>query len=108
MVHPKQIFGPSYFVICKYYRVFPADIAKKTRRVPVNPCKHLQCMYSKALQAIKGTVMKKKEYLDCKPIPVMKTGFSLCCISHREYPVLAQYWPCTGLQCFHTIHEISN
>jgi hypothetical protein len=29
--------------ICKYYRVFPADIAKKKRRVPVNPCKHLQC-----------------------------------------------------------------
>ena len=29
--------------ICKYYRVFPADIAENPRRVPVNPCKHLQC-----------------------------------------------------------------
>ena len=29
--------------ICKYYRVFPADIAEKTLNHPVNPCKHLQC-----------------------------------------------------------------
>ena len=29
--------------ICKYYRVFPADIAENPHRVPVNPCKHLQC-----------------------------------------------------------------
>ena len=31
--------------ICKYYRVFPADIAWNPCRVPVNPCKHLQCTY---------------------------------------------------------------
>ena len=62
--------------------------------------------------------------IHCKPIPVMKTGFSLCSISHREKPVfinwepcnenrfflcmeilhrenpvLALYWPCKGLQC---------
>ena len=62
--------------------------------------------------------------LHCKPIPVMKTGFSLCSISNSEKPVfinwepcnenrffpvwkyytgktlfLALYWPCTGLQC---------
>ena len=30
--------------ICKYYRVFPADIAENPRRVPVNPSKHLQCI----------------------------------------------------------------
>ena len=29
---------------CKYYRVFPADIADKTLNLPVNPCKHLQCL----------------------------------------------------------------
>ena len=29
--------------ICKYYRIFPADIAENPWRVPVNPCKHLQC-----------------------------------------------------------------
>ena len=29
--------------ICKYYRVFPADIAEKTLNHPVNHCKHLQC-----------------------------------------------------------------
>jgi hypothetical protein len=29
--------------ICKYYRGFPADIAESPRRVPVNPCKNLQC-----------------------------------------------------------------
>ena len=28
----------------------------------------------------------------------MKTGFSLCGKLHRENPVLALYWPCTGLQ----------
>ena len=28
---------------CKYYRIFPADIAENSCRVPVNPCKHLQC-----------------------------------------------------------------
>ena len=31
--------------------------------------------------------------------PVMKTGFSLCGKLHREFPVLALYCPCTGLQC---------
>ena len=52
----------------------------------------------------------------CKPIPVMKTGFSLCSISNRENPVFitgipaienrffllwkyytgkSQFWPCT-------------
>ena len=48
-----------------------------------------------------------------REIPVMKTGvpamrtgvpcnensFSLCGKLHREIPVLALYWPCTGLQC---------
>ena len=29
--------------ICKYYRVFPADIAEKPLNHPVIPCKHLQC-----------------------------------------------------------------
>ena len=29
---------------CKYYRIFPADIAENPCRVPVNPCKHLQCI----------------------------------------------------------------
>ena len=29
--------------ICKYYRVFPADIAEKPLNHPVNPCKHLPC-----------------------------------------------------------------
>jgi hypothetical protein len=29
--------------IFKYYRMFPADIAENPCRVPVNPCKHLQC-----------------------------------------------------------------
>ena len=63
-------------------------------------------------------------WLHCKPIPVMKTGFSLCtspnrekpvfitgflanvnkffpCVGkvHRENPVLALYWPCKRLQC---------
>ena len=32
-----------------------------------------------------------------RDIPVMKTGFSLCGKLHRENPVLALYWPCTGL-----------
>ena len=33
-----------YFpAICKYYRVFPADIAEDHLNHPVNPCKHLQC-----------------------------------------------------------------
>ena len=29
--------------LCKYYRIFPADILENPCRVPVNPCKHLQC-----------------------------------------------------------------
>ena len=32
----------------------------------------------------------------------MKTGFSLCGKLHRENPVLALFWPCTGLQCIKT------
>ena len=59
---------------------------------------------------------RKQIMVHCKPIPVMKTGFSLCTFSHREkpvsiswnpcwekvhreIPVLALYWPCKGLQC---------
>ena len=37
--------------------------------------------------------------LHCKPIPVMKTGFSLCGNTTQGNPVLALYWPCKGLQC---------
>ena len=37
--------------------------------------------------------------------PVMKTGFSLWELVHRENPVLALYWHCTGLQCtYNTIN----
>jgi hypothetical protein len=44
-----------------------------------------------------------------KPISVMKDGFSQLmktgfpCVGklHRENPVLALYWPCTGWQCDH-------
>ena len=32
--------------ICKYYRIFPAYIAENPCRVPVNPCKHLQCTFT--------------------------------------------------------------
>ena len=37
----------------------------------------------------------------------MKTGFSLCGKLLRENPVLALYWPCTGLQCLdsHNLEE---
>ena len=60
---------------------------------------------------------KSNFYVHCKPIPVMKTGFSLCSISNREKPVFITgipanenrffpvwkyhagktlLWPCTG------------
>ena len=80
--------------------------------------------YSKVLS---NTSRNQLEYIHCKPIPVMRTGISLCSISigktlfslqgsqlmktgfslcgntqgqlHRENPVLALYWPCKGLQC---------
>ena len=32
--------------ICNYYRVFSVDIEENPGRVPVNPCKHLQCRLS--------------------------------------------------------------
>ena len=32
----------------------------------------------------------------------MKAGFSLCGKLHREIPVLALYWPCTGKKCMHS------
>ena len=35
--------------ICKYYRIFPADIAENPCRVPVNPCKHLECISTRNL-----------------------------------------------------------
>ena len=33
----------DFSAICKYYRIFPADIAEKPLNHPVNPCIHLQC-----------------------------------------------------------------
>ena len=53
------------------------------------------------------------EKIHCKPIPVMKTGFSLCTFSHREKPVSISWDPCNenrifpvgnttqGKPCFH-------
>ena len=65
-------------------------------------------------------ILKNREILQtfhCKPIPVMRTGFSLCSISNREKPVFITgipanenrffpvwkyytgktlFWPCTG------------
>ena len=44
-----------------------------------------------------------KEFMHCKPIPVMKTGFSLCTFSNREKPVLiTSQWP-YGLKN-HSLH----
>ena len=40
--------------ICKYYRVFLADIAENPCRVPVNPCKHLQCTFDKKFHLIRN------------------------------------------------------
>ena len=36
----------------------------------------------------------------CKPIPVMKTGFSLCSISNREKPVFITLEPCNENRIF--------
>ena len=38
--------------------------------------------------------------LHCKPIPVMKTGFSLCTFSHREKPVSISWDPCNENRFF--------
>ena len=58
----------DFLAICKYYRVFPADIAEKPLNHPINPCKHLQCMvgikiyfywYEALLYEFITTLMKK-------------------------------------------------
>ena len=36
----------------------------------------------------------------CKPVPVMKTGFSLCTFSHREKPVSISWDPCNENRFF--------
>ena len=36
----------------------------------------------------------------CKPIPVLKTGFSLCTFSHREKPVCISWDPCNENRIF--------
>ena len=38
--------------------------------------------------------------IHCKPIPVMKTGFSLCTFSHREKPVFITRFPGDGNRCW--------
>ena len=38
--------------------------------------------------------------IHCKPIPVMKTGFSLCSISNREKPVFINWEPCNENRFF--------
>ena len=39
-------------------------------------------------------------WLHCKPIPVMKTGFPPCSISHREKPVFNTWEPCNEIKIF--------
>ena len=53
--------------ICKYYRVFPADIAEKTLNHPVKPCKQLQC-----------SVMKKFEHLNQNSVSVREIAGKIC------------------------------
>ena len=38
--------------------------------------------------------------IHCKPIPVMKTGISLCSISNREKPVFINWEPCNENRFF--------
>ena len=54
--------------ICKYYRIFPADIAENPFRVPVNPCKHLQCSLSEffryvMIYALQDAMVIPRSYL---------------------------------------------
>ena len=57
--------------------------------------------YKKLLKRIKTNFAKsqfgrkgRRLWYHCKPIPVMKTGFSLCSVSHREKPVFITWEPC--------------
>ena len=72
--------------------------------VDFNKVESLNLQYSQARRTIGGrlgyvpttlSLFKPGEAdMHCKPIPVMKTGFSLCSISHREKPVFITWEPC--------------
>ena len=49
---------------------------------------------------MKGHSFVYRLYIHCKPIPVMKTGFSLCTFSHREKPVSISWDPCNENRFF--------
>ena len=46
------------------------------------------------------SVKMKSSSLHCKPIPVMKTGFSLCTFPNREKPVFISCDPCNENRLF--------
>ena len=64
--------------ICKYYRVFPADIAEKLKNHPVNPCKHLQC------NSIQITALTACITLKTQPFWLLKVILSFLCMSNQQ------------------------
>ena len=51
--------------------------------------------------------IEKSLRIHCKPIPVMKTGFSLCTFSHREkYTGKTLFWPCTPHCWGHQVQKV--
>ena len=73
----------------------------------------LKCSWRIFLIFLSLTMTLFSEKIHCKPIPIMKTGISLCSISSREKPVFINWEPCNenrllpvrktsqGKPCFH-------
>ena len=57
-------------------------------------------LHTLLLEKICTKFTKKFSCIHCKPIPVMKTGFSLCSISNREQPVFITWEPCNKNSIF--------
>ena len=63
--------------------------------------KTLHSLHSSSLKnSLRKKERKSISVLHCKPIPVMKTGISLCSISNREKPVFINWEPCNENRFF--------
>ena len=98
----KQIQNFVHFVSIK-------SISIKVRKLSISTLKYIFLRKNRLNELYKSVSLLictlRSDFEDdrkvhCKPIPVMKTGFSQCSFSHREKPVFITWEPCNENRFF--------
>ena len=88
-LHPFSFADRQYCNVCNACLAFHNYWNNLWRNIPYI----FNCISPTSVKS-EDLVSLKKYVLHCKPIPVMRTVFSLCSISNREKPVFITWEPC--------------